>query len=33
MADHTTNSTAEKSALILIEYVNDWLAPSGGING
>ncbi|HEY5798022.1 MAG TPA: isochorismatase family cysteine hydrolase [Bosea sp. (in: a-proteobacteria)] len=25
--------TAEKSALILIEYVNDWMAPAGGING
>lgn len=24
---------APKSALILIEYVNDWLAPTGGING
>ncbi|ARM90250.1 isochorismatase-like protein [Rhizobium sp. CIAT894] len=30
MADHSTN-VADKSALILIEYVNDWLSPSGGI--
>ncbi len=22
---------ASKSALILIEYVNDWLSPTGGI--
>ena len=26
-------SNPSKSALILIEYVNDWLAPTGGING
>lgn len=24
-------TTSDKSALILIEYVNDWLAPTGGI--
>jgi nicotinamidase-related amidase len=33
MTDHAVNAAAEKSALILIEYVNDWLAPTGGING
>jgi len=27
-----TVDAAEKSALILIEYVNDWMAPTGGIN-
>ncbi|TFV49308.1 cysteine hydrolase [Bradyrhizobium niftali] len=32
MTDIATGRT-EKSALILIEYVNDWLAPTGGING
>lgn len=27
------SNQSSKSALILIEYVNDWLAPTGGING
>ncbi|ANL50998.1 isochorismatase-like protein (plasmid) [Rhizobium phaseoli] len=31
MNDHSAN-VSDKSALILIEYVNDWLAPTGGIN-
>lgn len=29
----TAADGGKKSALILIEYQNDWLAPSGGING
>jgi nicotinamidase-related amidase len=33
MTNHAVSADAEKSALILIEYVNDWLAPTGGING
>ncbi|WP_029002907.1 cysteine hydrolase [Azorhizobium doebereinerae] len=33
MNDHAFKQTSAKSALILIEYQNDWLAPTGGING
>lgn len=33
MTHAVAKDTAEKSALILIEYVNDWMAPTGGING
>ncbi len=33
MTDHATNEAGARSALILIEYQNDWLAPTGGING
>lgn len=31
MTSHTNNGANER-ALILIEYINDWLAPSGGIH-
>ncbi len=33
MTYHVLNKIGAKSALILIEYQNDWLAPTGGING
>ncbi len=32
MTDHAINEAGARSALILIEYQNDWLAPTGGIN-
>ncbi|WHO76062.1 cysteine hydrolase [Rhizobium sp. BT03] len=33
MTDHLSHEAGARSALILIEYQNDWLAPTGGING
>lgn len=33
MTDHASHEAGARSALILIEYQNDWLAPTGGING
>ena len=33
MNNGTQHTIEPKSALILIEYVNDWLAPTGGIYG
>jgi len=32
MSDQNDTKTGAKSALILIEYQNDWLASSGSIN-
>jgi nicotinamidase-related amidase len=32
-ASAQTTATIKKSALILIEFQNDWIAPTGGING
>ncbi|MCC4603974.1 cysteine hydrolase [Xanthomonas campestris pv. badrii] len=33
MTTTSSHASTPKSALILIEYVNDWLAPTGGIHG